>query len=168
MQPLTYSRGGSMSPSLSGDFVAAYASIQGRLLKSTSYSTVERYERSLTELLNHPDKLGAPGKIASAAYGNAGKVVRSRMRINTSYDGNQHDVADENGVADYSRAEWADFADATLANARERLACRLLLDGADAEIIARRLHISEGNANVLVSRIRKANRVAAVVSGLRY
>jgi len=151
---------------MSSDVATAYRRLQLQLLSSSSYSHTERCERSLDELLRHFDRQGNPAKIANAAFGNAGKVVRSRLKRHTDLSLIADIVPDSDVQAGYERVIMDDFCSGVWnsTSPRERLICTMLMDGYDAGEIASELNLKVTHVHVLISRIRRGNIVASLKS----
>jgi hypothetical protein len=143
---------------MTADVLAAYADVQNRLLNANSLHLVERYERTLNELLANPNRTGLPHKLVNAAYGNAGKVIRSRARRTSNLTVENELIPDQNAQAGYLQVRLKIFIDRSLTSERDRQVADLLLHGYDGADISATLGITENNANVVISRVRKRAR----------
>ena len=148
-----------VSSPMSPDVQVAYEDIQQRLLRATSSHLVERYELSLNEFLRKPDRSGDVRKLTNNAYGNAGKVVRQRLRRITAFDPACHDFRDEDAEAAFQQAIFEGFLEQACQTPRDQKIGRMLLHGAEAAEVATTLNVTEANAHVLISRLRKRNRL---------
>jgi len=152
------STGAAVSSPMSPDVQVAYEEIQKRLLRATSSQLVERYELSLNEFLRQPNRSGETRKLINNAYGNAGKVVRQRLRRVSVFDPIHHDLCDEAAEAAFQQPLFEDFLDQACPSIRDQTVGRMLLRGDEATEIANVLSVTEANAHVLISRLRKRIR----------
>lgn len=170
---LTVLEQGGGATRMSPDVANAMSILQDRLLQSTRWVTVERLERSLDELLRNPHRSGDPYKMASSAWGNAGKVIRKRLSRVSSLDFERVAVpASADPLMSYLSSEavhhlW-ELADSSILPARDREILRSLGEDARIEEIADRQQVSVAYARVLVSRARlhafKADRKGVLSS----
>jgi hypothetical protein len=145
---------------MSPDVQVAYEEIQKRLLRATTPQLVERYELSLNEFLRQPGRSGDARRLINNAYGNAGKVVRQRLRRITAFDPAHHDFRDESAEAEFQQPLFGCFLDQTCPSQRDRMIGKMLLRGDEAAEVAATLSVTEANAHVLISRLRKRNRIS--------
>lgn len=148
---------------LSPDVAEAYAILQRRLSKSQErpdgWIAVERCERSLNELLRHPSRLGSPGKLANAAWGNAGKVVRARMsRLEQCEEGSPQAPDPDN--LGHLIIELHDAIESVDLSPMDQTIIDVLLAGGDSHDIAVHMGMPLPRAAVRVSRARRRVRVA--------
>ena len=153
---------------LSPEVAEAYAILQRRLSKAqgrpNSWIAIERCERALNELLRHPDHLGSPKKLANAAWGNAGKVVRARAyRLEQCEDGSPQ-APDLNSL-DHLVIELRDAIECAQLPTIDRTMLAALLAGGDTRDVAKQVNMPLSRTAVRVSRARqKLRQVWAAVA----
>ncbi len=152
---------------VSPDVARAIQIVNDRESRTARAYAQERFDRCKDELLRDPGRSGDPAKLVSRAWGNAGKVLRNRLRRQERYDEARHDRPD--GAASVERAvEAAELRGRLVAlvesaamTASYRDALRRLLRGEDADDIAAAADIPVSRARVLVSRARQKIRSLA-------
>lgn len=141
----------------SPESVEAYRLLQERSLRARTWISVERLERALDDVIRKPSRTGDPQKLANAAWGNAGKVVRDRATHMTRYNQDVHDRPEEENVESLA-LEIQDSVDRSQMTPQERVILHALLEGWEATDIAQALHLPLNRVAVLISRTRKRAR----------
>lgn len=143
----------------SPESVEAYRLLQEKSSRARTWIGVERCERALNEVLRKPSRTGSAQKLADAAWGNAGKVVRDRAKHMTHFNQNVHDRPDEENV-ELLALEIQDSMDRSQMTPQERIIVHALLDGWEVTDIAQILHLPPNRVAVSISRTRKRTRRA--------
>jgi hypothetical protein len=149
---------------LSPDVIQAISLLHQRQSRATQANTIERFDRALDELVRHPSRSGDPQKLANAAWGNAGKVVRDRSRRVIPYESDQHDWCTphtdpyEAAAQRYFVSRIRRFLDRAPLPPRCRPILRALADGSEAQDIAAAAGIPVARARVRISQARAQAR----------
>jgi hypothetical protein len=123
--------------------------------------TLDRLDRALDELVAHPDRVGDPAKLADAAWGNAGKVVRARNAVTkTTADDLDDHAAPSVDHVDLLLFEVCDVIRRSSLGDRDRAIISMLIVGGDADDVAAVFRSSVTQSRVWVSRARRRARAA--------